>query len=574
MKKEGSIAVLSKEFHRMIQFDRMGCVRCVLLGLLTSGLSLGYTITMREMIEALHPSTYFRAFSLFSVFCVIVVFQDILNGVYNYYLAYHSLKVEKKLRPEFMLQIQNIAPIQFEKPDELDRIEKARASVDVCINTLLDFEILLADSISYIIMITFYLCSIHWALGLVVLLAFVPSFFSYVSKVKIGEQAESESAPQRRKMVNAESAICDGHFYKETRHVNAVDFFVGLFTEAAEKYQRIRNHQALQTFRINFVVDGVYFLSFLATIALICVLAVKRIVSVGDVAAVLSTTRILMSDLKSLFHSRIDGIITHYPQVHNLHEILCIENSQSSAEEGKISDIRFSNLSFTYPGAEIPALSSINLTLHEGETVCVVGNNGSGKSTFAKLLLGLYSPSEGHIEINGKVIGDNQLNVLRKNSSAVFQDFSKYALTLKENISFGSAECDSKFIKPLSKTLSERENTMLSRAFGGEDLSHGQWQKVAIARGISRLSSLIIFDEPTAAIDPALEREFLETMLNEKTHSIKIIITHRIGIATQADRVLVFHCGKLVEDGPHQELVAQGGIYANLFATQGSWYKN
>ena len=166
------------------------------------------------------------------------------------------------------------------------------------------------------------------------------------------------------------------------------------------------------------------------------------------------------------------------------------------------------------------------------------------------------------------------MNVLRKNSSAVFQDFSKYALTLKENISFGSAECDSKFIKPLSKTLSERENTMLSRAFGGEDLSHGQWQKVAIARGISRLSSLIIFDEPTAAIDPALEREFLETMLNEKTHSIKIIITHRIGIATQADRVLVFHCGKLVEDGPHQELVAQGGIYANLFATQGSWYKN
>lgn len=153
-----------------------------------------------------------------------------------------------------------------------------------------------------------------------------------------------------------------------------------------------------------------------------------------------------------------------------------------------------------------------------------------------------------------------------------FQDFQKYAVTLEENIFFGHAGAIPKIAEEVAKTLPQKEKTILSKQFGGVDLSQGQWQRIAISRGIKKDAPLITFDEPTSAIDPLLEKLFFEEILRNSGQRTKIIVTHRLGVATQADRIIVMDRGKIVQEGDHNALIQEEGIYKQMFDNQSKWY--
>ncbi len=260
--------------------------------------------------------------------------------------------------------------------------------------------------------------------------------------------------------------------------------------------------------------------------------------------------------------------------------------------------IRLEQVSFRYPGAERLAISGVSCEIPQGETVAVVGENGSGKTTLVKLMLGIYQPTEGKVLLHGMDTRDAGSWQARAECSAVFQKFQKYRMTLRENVAISSnfpAEKGKK--NPFGQSRRDTEGTveqacqdadvdlegdafpdgletMLSREFGGSDISGGQWQRVASARGLYRRHMLIALDEPTLAIDPIEETRVYRKFAELSEGKTAVIVTHRIGAAQIADRIIVMREGKIDDVGSHDGLMERNGHYAAMFREQAKWYEN
>ncbi len=248
--------------------------------------------------------------------------------------------------------------------------------------------------------------------------------------------------------------------------------------------------------------------------------------------------------------------------------------------------IRFEQVSFRYPGVEQPALADIQLHIRQGERIAIVGENGAGKSTFAKLLLGLYEPTSGRIAVDGIDLRAITPSAWHASAGAVMQDFMRYALTAGENIAVGNLDHSGgqAAIEAAAKLSAAAEvigalpqgyNTLLSKEFeGGQDLSLGQWQKLAIARAYLRDAPILVLDEPAAALDAITEREVYRQFLALAQSKTVLLISHRVGSARLADRIIVVEHGRIVQQGTHDELVSCDGPYADLYKLQAAWYQD
>ena len=234
--------------------------------------------------------------------------------------------------------------------------------------------------------------------------------------------------------------------------------------------------------------------------------------------------------------------------------------------------IQMETLSFRYPQTPNDVLKDITAKIDPGERVALVGKNGSGKTTLANILLGLYPPCRGHLKINAETHPQTPRN------SAVFQDFVRFLLPVRDNVAFADVQriqdetgIRSALLKAGS-TFSQDLDVYLGHEFGGRDVSGGEWLRIAVARGIFRHSSLIVFDEPTASIDPVAETEMLRELLTKEKLCTILVISHRLGVARLCDKILVLDKGILVESGTHTELLANRGIYAEMWRAQSAWY--
>ena len=242
-------------------------------------------------------------------------------------------------------------------------------------------------------------------------------------------------------------------------------------------------------------------------------------------------------------------------------------------------------LSFRYPQADRPALEEVAFTIRPGERVALVGANGSGKTTLVKILLGLFRPTAGEVRYGDLEADQADPDQLRDQSAAVFQDFTRFAFTLGENIGFGRSERmgeRTEIVKAarqggadaVAGGLPEEYDTLLTREFeGGTELSGGEWQRVAISRGFMRQADLVVLDEPTASLDPQAEADVFRRFLSMAGGRTTIVVSHRLGSARLCDRILVLKEGRLVENGTHDELVSRGGEYARMWALQAGWYE-
>ncbi|WP_444876477.1 ABC transporter ATP-binding protein [Bacillus mycoides] len=248
--------------------------------------------------------------------------------------------------------------------------------------------------------------------------------------------------------------------------------------------------------------------------------------------------------------------------------------------------MRFENVSFSYPNSQKEVLKNVSFSIKPGEKIAIVGHNGSGKTSLIKCLLGLYPLTSGNIYFDDVPINKIQLNSLRDNITVIFQDFTKYFLTIEENIAFGniSERNDKKKIQDvalqsgihtdITKFPNKYQSYVGRFLYEGEELSGGQWQKVAIARALFKNSPIMILDEPTAALDPLSERGIFDKFKQLTEERTTLLISHKMSAAKLADKIIVLDNGKLVEFGTHEQLVLQKGKYHELYTTQAEFYDN
>ncbi len=245
--------------------------------------------------------------------------------------------------------------------------------------------------------------------------------------------------------------------------------------------------------------------------------------------------------------------------------------------------IEFKDVWFRYPNTEQDILKGLTFRIEPGERISLVGENGEGKSTMTKLLLGLFVPNKGEILINGKPLLSYSSEARSRMFGVVFQDFARYDISFRENVQVGDiVNCSEQaFLDAVKKAgltevvenLPNRADTMLGREFeNGVDLSGGQWQRIAMARAFLGDKPALILDEPTSQLDPIAESDLYTEFADMSAGRTTIFITHRLASTMITDRILVISDGKIAENGPHDELVKAGGIYAQMYESQKQWY--
>lgn len=322
-------------------------------------------------------------------------------------------------------------------------------------------------------------------------------------------------------------------------------------------------------------------------LALTLVVLVKLIVvgsvTVAGAGAAVVAIRILSTQVQALF-SGIQRIFEAGLFLDDVMRFLALEETRRADDRpeapGSFHRIVAEQISFTYPGSDRPALRGATIRLDAGEVVAIVGENGSGKTTLAKVLAGLYEPQDGTIRWDETDVKTWSSGSVRARISVIFQDFVRYALSGADNIALGdvNAPRDSARIRRAAQAtdvdealvaLPQGYDTALSRLFsGGRDLSGGQWQRVAIARGYYRDAPLVILDEPSSALDPRAEADLFASLRRTLNGRSAIFISHRFATVRAADRIYVLAGGRVVEQGSHDELMLMDGQYAELFRLQ------
>lgn len=253
-----------------------------------------------------------------------------------------------------------------------------------------------------------------------------------------------------------------------------------------------------------------------------------------------------------------------------------------------VPTIAFERVSFAYPGHEVPVLRDLDLVLAPGRSVALVGENGAGKTTLLKLLAGFYQPTAGRILVDGRDLRDLDPQVWRRRLAVIFQDFTRFELSAFENVALAApshpeardhavAAARAAGAEELVASLPHGWDTVLSRAFtGGADLSGGQWQRIALARALysARVGGqVLILDEPTASLDVGAEIALFDQLLAHAAGCTAIVVSHRFSTVRRADRIVVLADGRVVEDGSHADLMAEGGRYARLFTMQADRFR-
>ena len=501
--------------------------------------------------------------------------------------------VTNHIRVKIMTKARELDLASFDRPEFYEKLENANQEAGRRPIQILSSSFhLISNVISMISFIAVLAAVSPWSSVIIIVLSLPSAIVNFIYRRKNVIYMRRRSK-DRRQMDYFSGLMVNKDMVKEVRMLDLGDTLIAKFQEVFRRYfagmRRLIFGEGAWNAGLSAVSTAVNCLLFLS----IAYQVYEGALTVGDytlytgalnsiasaVAALISTTAGIYEG--TLF---IDNMIAFMDEPVTL-KTRAGALPPPSIERGVGHSLRFDHVSFSYPGAAREVLSDVSFTLNAGETTVLVGLNGAGKTTLLKLLMRLYDPTGGTIYLDGKDIRTYELREYYDLFGIVFQDFGKYAVTVRENIAYGDIrrEPDDQSIRRAAEMgnadgfiekLPDGYDTPLMRIFepNGTELSIGQWQKMAIARAFYSRSDILILDEPTASLDAIAEQEIYNQFDALRKGKTAIFVSHRLSSATTASKILVLQNGRVVEDGTHAELMATGGEYSRLFTVQASRY--
>jgi ATP-binding cassette subfamily B protein len=436
-------------------------------------------------------------------------------------------------------------------------------------------------------------------MALAVLVATVPAFIAEARFSGAAFRLRNWRSPDSRRLTYLEYVLGNDEHAKEVKLFGLAPLLLGRYRRLAESFFADDRRLAVRRMAWGYALSLLSTVVFYGCYAMIVAATVRGRLSLGDMTLYLVAFRQGQQSFQAVL-AALGGMYEDTLYMSNLFDYFAIETEDRKAigpvavvraEEG----IRFEGVGFKYPagdaagggpGVEKWALRDVDVFVPKGQSLALVGENGAGKTTFIKLLAGLYDPTEGRVLLDGRDVRAWDERDLRARIGVIFQDFNEYQLALRENVAFGSVDhldnelrvgraVDQGGAKELVAALAGGLDTQLGRWFaGGVELSGGQWQKVALARAFMREEAdILILDEPTAALDAEAEHAVFQRFRALAAGRTTILISHRFPTVRMADRILVLEAGRVIEDGSHAELLAAGRRYAHLFGLQAAGYR-
>lgn len=434
------------------------------------------------------------------------------------------------------------------------------------------------------------LFSVHWMASLVLFAIAIPGFLCRLWYANQIYHWQKKQTPLERKMGYFQWLLTNGTSAKEIRLLGLGDFFIHRLMELRHTVYKEKLNLSLRHSIINMIVQSSSVLAILGSYTVVAYNTVQGNLSIGDMIMYYQALQRGQGYLQNAFQS-LSLVYEDSLFLSNFYEFIDLKSKIQDPENpvaipSPLSQgIRFERVGFQYPGNSCKTLQDIEIHIPAGQMVAFVGENGSGKTTLAKILCRLYEPMEGAVLLDGIDIRNFSLKDLRNQIGVIFQDYIQYHATARENVWFGNIGVSSQDKKILLSTrisgahevisgLPEQYETMLGKWFeNGKELSMGQWQKIALARAFMKDSQILVLDEPNSSMDAQAEYEFFKEFRAVAKGKTAILISHRFSSVRLADYIYVLDKGRIIEQGNHEDLIAQNGKYAYLFHLQAQNYR-
>ena len=486
---------------------------------------------------------------------------------------------------------------QFEDPTFYDHLERARRQTVGRIALLTLLLSMMQDALTLVTLAGALIAYSPWLL-LLLLIAVIPSFLGETHFASLAYSLLFRWTPERRQLDYLRFVGASDKTAKEVQMFGLAPWLTERYRTLAQKFYEENRNLSLRRGFVSAALSILGTIGYYAAYAIILVRAVRGDITIG-----------MLTFLAASFargRDVIQGILLSasnvYEQALYLRDLFVFLDMKPTiaSRPGAIAvpePIRrgfvFEDVGFRYPGSERWAIRHVSLVIKPGERIALVGENGAGKTTITKLIARLYDPTEGRITLDGVDLRDYDLAKLRRAIGVIFQDFVRYDMRFDENIGVGEIESvrgaldNGKGTPPSITTAAENSlaasllprfakgyQQMLGRRFDeGVDLSGGEWQKIALARAYIRDAQVLILDEPTAALDARAEYEVFLRFSELVAGRTAVLISHRFSTVRMADRIVVLRNGTVEEEGSHEELLAKGGLYEELFAMQAAGYR-
>jgi len=519
----------------------------------------------------------------------LAVLSDLLARAVNLCDSLLGDKFTNHVSLQLMEHASRLDLVSFEDPVFYDKLERARRQTTARLGML---GIIASMSQQFVTLLTLLGAVVAFSPWFLVLLvaAVIPSFLGETRFAMLAYSILYRWTPERRELDYLRMLGASSQSAKEVKIFglgqHLADRSRALFDRFYQENKALAIKRAISGSLLNLLPTAGYYGAYV----LILIRTLAGAMTVGSltfVAGAFARSRVL---IESLFGS-LNNIAEQALYIKDLFDFLETRPNIVSplnalpAPRPIQSGFEFRDVSFAYPGSERQVLRRVSFRFDAGERIALIGENGAGKTTLVKLLARLYDPTGGVILLDGVDLREYDVDSLRAEIGVIFQDYMRYDMLVRENIGFGRIEelqnqqriqsaARKSLAEPLIAQFASGYEQMLGRRFeNGVDLSAGQWQKVALARAYMRDAQVLILDEPTASLDARAEYEVFLRFADLTRDRMAVLISHRFSTVRMADRILVLADGELIEQGTHQQLVALGGRYAELFELQAAGYR-
>jgi len=487
---------------------------------------------------------------------------------------------------------------QFENADFYDHLERARQQTVGRIALLTQLLGIAQDFLTLVTLVGALVVASPWLL-LLLIAAIVPSFVGETHYASLGYSLLFRWTPERRQLDYLRYVGASDETAKEVQMFGLAGWLTRRYDVLSDRFYRENRRLSIRRAQVSTLLSFLGTIGYYAAYVIILLRAVRGEITVGTLTFLAASFGRGRDTIQNIL-TAASGVYEQALYLRDLFEFFDMQPTIVSrvgapgVPEPIAAGFVFEDVGFQYPGSERWAVRHLSFSLGAGERVALVGENGAGKTTITKLIARLYDPTEGRILLDGRELRDYDLMSVRRAIGVIFQDFVRYDMRLDENIGVGeinsvagALERDDGPVPGLIEGAAEQSlaislldrlpagyRQMLGRRFeGGVDLSGGEWQKVALARAYLRAAQVLILDEPTAALDARAEYEVFLRFSELVAGRTAVLISHRFSTVRMADRIIVLRNGQAEEQGTHEELVAHGGLYRELFDMQAAGYR-